>query len=437
MSLVEEPAQNDVPKVPEIRLQDNEVSNECDPKDQKDENTEKRPVSPLSFLREDLRQFKEDLLKMFRDKDADQSDQAASSHDLVKGDSSRFEVVVARAFQSTDPKSSQSAEKPINRLSFLNFSNVFRLGNISEQNEETVDAEKLKNNLEDGMKEVEVAETTSLSESHHGGEMIPTPRAAEQRCESEESSESGDDERMNKEEAEQEEEEKPSETLLLQPLSSEINLFRLRDSDQDDERRRPGGISWTVKNFACYLTFDPNTANSELRLSDSNRTVTRAWSAQWPPEHPDRFRRCPQVLCREGLLDSAYWEVELRGGADIGVAYNDICRDGDAAHCLLGHNERSWSLECSEGSYAACHANRRFRAAVVPAPEQFASRVGVHLDWSAGALSFYCVSPDAMVHLHTFRETFTEPLYPAFWVWAYDGAVSLSQVELGWERLLQ
>ncbi|XP_078101243.1 uncharacterized protein LOC144513928 isoform X2 [Sander vitreus] len=230
-------------------------------------------------------------------------------------------------------------------------------------NEETVDAEKINDNLKDGMNEMEVNEITSLSETQHREEMIPTSQAV-----------------------------------------------------------------------ACYLTFDPNTANSELRLSDSNRTVTRVWTELWPPEHPDRFQSCPQVLCREGLLDSAYWEAEWSAGADIGVAYNDICRDGDAARCLLGHNARSWSLECSEGSYTACHANRRFRVA---APRPFARRVGVHLDWSAGALSFYCVSQDAMVHLHTFRDTFTEPLYPAFWVWAYDGSVSLSQVELDWERLLQ
>ncbi|XP_031178752.2 titin homolog [Sander lucioperca] len=271
------------------------------------------------------------------------------------------EPFVLSLFRKTPQKVESSAENEsiISEISqFAGFK-----GNVSEQNEETVDAEKINDNLKDGMNEVEVNEITSLSETQHREEMIPTSQAV-----------------------------------------------------------------------ACYLTFDPNTANSELRLSDSNRTVTRAWTELWPPEHPDRFQRCPQVLCREGLLDSAYWEAEWSGGADIGIAYNDIYRDGDAARCLLGHNERSWSLECSEGSYTPCHANRRFRAA---APRPFARRVGVHLDWSAGALSFYCVSQDAMVHLHTFRDNFTEPLYPAFWVWAYDGSVSLSQVELDWERLLQ
>ncbi|XP_029284908.1 neoverrucotoxin subunit alpha-like [Cottoperca gobio] len=199
-------------------------------------------------------------------------------------------------------------------------------------------------------------------------------------------------------------------------------------------RGQPGGDMWSLKNFACYLTFDPNTANSELHLNNRNRKVTRVWSDHWPTDHPDRFKRCSQVLCREGLLDSVYWEVVWSGGADIGVTYNSISRDGDTVSCLLGHNDRSWSLECSEGSYTPCHHNKRFRSS---SPQPFTHRVGVFLNWSVGALSFYCVSQDTMVHLHTFTSTFTEPLYPGFWVWAYDGSVSLCQVELDWERLLQ
>ncbi|XP_031731152.1 stonustoxin subunit beta-like [Anarrhichthys ocellatus] len=227
---------------------------------------------------------------------------------------------------------------------------------------------------------------------------------------------------------------KDSQTLLWEPLPSGINLFSLRNLNKDNMRAQPGRDSWLVKNFACYLTLDPNTANSELHLTDCNRRATRVWSDHQPSEHPDRFKHCPQVLCREGLLDSVYWEVEWSGGADIGVTYNSISRNGDTASCLLGHGERSWSLECSEGSYTPCHHNKRFRSS---SPRPFTHRVGVYLNWSAGSLSFYCISQNTMVHLHTFNFTFTEPLYPGFWVWALDGSVSLTQVELDWERLLQ
>ncbi|AWP00600.1 putative NACHT LRR and PYD domains-containing protein 12-like [Scophthalmus maximus] len=45
-------------------------------------------------------------------------------------------------------------------------------------------------------------------------------------------------------------------------------------------------------------------------------------------------------------------------------------------------------------------------------------RVGVYVDHPAGSLSFYSVSSDSMIHLHTFRTTFTEPLYPGFRFWS-------------------
>lgn len=56
-------------------------------------------------------------------------------------------------------------------------------------------------------------------------------------------------------------------------------------------------------------------------------------------------------------------------------------------------------------------------------------RVAVCLDWPAGTLSFFRVSSDALVHLHTFSCTFTEPLYPAFGIQLdCDSSVSLSQM---------
>ncbi|XP_049444213.1 E3 ubiquitin/ISG15 ligase TRIM25-like [Epinephelus fuscoguttatus] len=529
----------------EICPQGDEVTNGCDPEEQKHKNMgtkdllltnqmDKRSISPLSFLKEDFSQFKEEVLKVFRDKDTNPTSQAenkpaTSTLCLLREDLSQFKEDVTSVFSSskkpTDPKTSQPAEKTINRLSFLNFkedlSNVFRIGlskdrdnrdvtaqedssntfkikpervdepflqslfrkpsekaengqevkqtfsetskeqmdagfrgNLSEQNKETVDTQKI-NNMKDDMEDSEVditlseEKTQSLYETQQTQEVIPTSQAAERKCESEGSSEdspvvSAEDERINKEEEEKEEEprqeepeegeEKPSETVPWEPLSSQFNLFSLRDPNKDDTRSTPGGDLWSVKNFACYLTLDPNTANSELHLTECNRTATRKWSDHWPSDHPDRFERCPQVLCREGLLDSVYWEVEWKGGADIGVTYNNISRNGDMASCLLGHNKRSWSLECSEGSYTPCHRNKRFKSC---SPRPFTHRVGVYLDWSAGSLSFYCISQDTMVHLHTFTASFTEPLYPGFWVWAYDGSVSLCQVELDWERLLQ
>ncbi|CAI5657096.1 unnamed protein product [Oreochromis niloticus] len=53
-------------------------------------------------------------------------------------------------------------------------------------------------------------------------------------------------------------------------------------------------------------------------------------------------------------------------------------------------------------------------------------RVAVYVDCPAGTLSFYIVSSDTLIHLHTFNTTFTETLYPGFWLdWSLGSSVSL------------
>ncbi|XP_067109834.1 stonustoxin subunit beta-like [Osmerus mordax] len=176
--------------------------------------------------------------------------------------------------------------------------------------------------------------------------------------------------------------------------------------------------------YACELTLDPNTANRILSLSEENRKVTWRREEQPYPDHPERFDYCPQVLCREGLSGRCYWEAEWSGVVHIAVTYKGISRRGWGDDCVLGWNNKSWSLRCDDNSYYARHNNKR---TAIPAPPSSSHRVGVYLDWPAGTLSFYTVSSDTLTHLHTFHSTFTEPLYPGFCV--YGSSVSLCQVE--------
>ncbi|XP_062340619.1 protein NLRC3-like isoform X4 [Osmerus eperlanus] len=177
------------------------------------------------------------------------------------------------------------------------------------------------------------------------------------------------------------------------------------------------------RRYACELTLDPNTAYRHLSLSEENRKVTWRREKQPYPDHPERFEDRSQVLCREGLSGRCYWEAEWSGGGvGIAVTYKGISRRGGSDDCLLGFNNMSWSLDCVDNRYSAVH-NKKFTA--IPAPPSH--RVGVYLDWPAGTLSFYTVSSDTLTHLHTFHSTFTEPLYPGFWV--SGSSVSLCQVE--------
>ncbi|MBE7326173.1 hypothetical protein IEQ44_16195, partial [Nocardioides sp. Y6] len=69
-----------------------------------------------------------------------------------------------------------------------------------------------------------------------------------------------------------------------------------------------------MRSDACYVTLDRNSASTELQVSEDGRRAVRQWRDHPYPAHTERFQRCPQVLCREGLwLERFYWEVEWSG----------------------------------------------------------------------------------------------------------------------------
>uniref|UniRef100_A0A8C5B196 B30.2/SPRY domain-containing protein n=1 Tax=Gadus morhua TaxID=8049 RepID=A0A8C5B196_GADMO len=188
---------------------------------------------------------------------------------------------------------------------------------------------------------------------------------------------------------------------------------------------------------ACDLTLDPNTANGDLSLSEDNRKVTGVEEDQSYPDHPDRFDSWSQVLGREALTGRCYWEVEWEGGVGIGVTYRGITRRGAGYDSLLGRNNKSWTLHCSDDHYSARY-NRTETA--LPLRPAGSTRVGVYLDRPAGSLSFYRVSPggggssDTLTHLHTFWSSFTqEDLLPGVAVggkWTPGGVLEGSSASL-------
>uniref|UniRef100_A0A674B1E6 Tripartite motif-containing protein 16-like n=1 Tax=Salmo trutta TaxID=8032 RepID=A0A674B1E6_SALTR len=160
--------------------------------------------------------------------------------------------------------------------------------------------------------------------------------------------------------------------------------------------------------YSCQLTLDPNTAHRHLSLSKGNRKMTNTDQVQPYPDHPDRFTNYRQVLCREGLSGRCYWEVEWSGDVYTAVSYKDISRKG--SDNIFGFNNKSWSLQYYSGGYWFRHNN-----AVTKVSGPQSSRVGVYLDHKAGTLSFYSVS-DTMTLFHRVQTTFTQPLYPGFWL---------------------
>ncbi|CAJ1064610.1 finTRIM family%2C member 82 [Xyrichtys novacula] len=163
--------------------------------------------------------------------------------------------------------------------------------------------------------------------------------------------------------------------------------------------------------YFCQLKLDSSTAYKELYISENSRKVIRTRDLQPYGEHSDRFDSFAQVLCREALSGGRfYWEIEWSGEFSIGVAYKGISRKGKGSLCLLGYNDKSWSLLCSDTGYSAWH-NRVDKAINAP----HSPRIGVYLDHTAGVLAFYSIG-SGMTLLHRFETTFVEPLYPGFGV---------------------
>ncbi|XP_067298471.1 NACHT, LRR and PYD domains-containing protein 12-like [Pseudorasbora parva] len=173
-----------------------------------------------------------------------------------------------------------------------------------------------------------------------------------------------------------------------------------------------------LQKYACDLTLDPNTVNNILVLSENNRKVSQSDSRTSYPYHPERFEQVPQVMSRESLMGRAYWEAEWSGfGARIAMTYKGIDRNSNS---WFGNHGISWALYYYDYFYSA---EGNGKSVSIP---YHTSRVAVYLDWSAGFLSFYNISDsNKLIHLHTFKTTFTEPLYVGITI--YSSTVSLCQ----------
>ncbi|XP_020789178.2 tripartite motif-containing protein 16-like [Boleophthalmus pectinirostris] len=185
----------------------------------------------------------------------------------------------------------------------------------------------------------------------------------------------------------------------------------------------------TREDFIRYsqdITLDPNTAHKYLSLSDGNRRVTVMNKEQSYPDHPEGFVKWCQVMSRESLTGRCYWEVEWSGdwGVRIAVSYRDIKRQGTREECGFGNNDKSWALHCGKSTYSFWFNNVESE---VSGP--FSSRIGVYLDHSAGALSFYSVNGQSMNLLHRVHTNFTQPLFTGVWLGNFGDTAHFIQLK--------
>uniref|UniRef100_A0A3B3C254 Tripartite motif containing 35-12 n=1 Tax=Oryzias melastigma TaxID=30732 RepID=A0A3B3C254_ORYME len=178
-----------------------------------------------------------------------------------------------------------------------------------------------------------------------------------------------------------------------------------------DVAKHVGNLSFRVwekmkeKVHFCPVLLDPNTANGWLHLSDDLTSVKQGEISQQLPGNPERFLKYASVFGSEGFRSGKHsWEVEVgdHPHLTIGVAKESVNRKG----------ERSASPE--DGIWCLFHRNRKYTNGVCQTVTVTKSlqKIRVQLDYDRGEVSFY--NPEDMTHIYTYKDNFTEKLFPYF-----------------------
>ncbi|MEQ2182952.1 hypothetical protein GOODEAATRI_027540, partial [Goodea atripinnis] len=158
--------------------------------------------------------------------------------------------------------------------------------------------------------------------------------------------------------------------------------------------------------FSPFI-LDPNSANGWLDLSDDMTSVRYGDTKQQLPDNPERNIKYPEVFGSEGFSSGKHsWEVEVGDHPHwiVGLGKESVDRKGQ----LYASPEYGfWCLQYGEGNYT----NGAGKTLTV---KKSLLKIRVRLDYDRGEVSFY--NSEDMTHIYTHRDTFTEKLFPYFYI---------------------
>ncbi|XP_066564203.1 E3 ubiquitin-protein ligase TRIM35 [Amia ocellicauda] len=155
------------------------------------------------------------------------------------------------------------------------------------------------------------------------------------------------------------------------------------------------------------VTLDPNTAATQLLLSEDLTRVRRSAERQQLPDNPERFDLYCCVLGSKGFSSGRHcWDVDVTDSSFwcLGVAKLSSNRKGEL---LLSPAGGFWTIGLWGGKYTAL-TSARIRLTVKKIPR----KIRVQLDYDRGEVSFS--DPSDRTHLYTFKDMFTQRLFPLF-----------------------
>ncbi|KAM4684528.1 E3 ubiquitin-protein ligase TRIM7-like [Amazona ochrocephala] len=163
---------------------------------------------------------------------------------------------------------------------------------------------------------------------------------------------------------------------------------------------------------------DPETASPYLNLSKDCKTVRLASGEQELHDNPKRFTGSPSVLGSKGFTAGRhYWDLEVGHGDSwaVGVAVESVQRKDSLSRAL----KKIWALRLDwNGQYTALH--------MPPTPlelNQELQKIRVHLDYEGGQVTF--CNAENMMQILQFKATFTEKVFPYFWLWSQETYIHL------------
>ncbi|XP_064018546.1 E3 ubiquitin-protein ligase TRIM7-like [Pogoniulus pusillus] len=192
---------------------------------------------------------------------------------------------------------------------------------------------------------------------------------------------------------------------MSQLVTATVASFRVKVlSEMDRERAK--------------VALDPETASPDLLVSEDCRSVRLGDRQQNLPSTPKRFTGSPSVLGSQGFTSGRhYWEVEVGKGDSwaVGVAVDSVQRK-ESLSTAMG---KIWALRLDwDRQYTALH--------MPPTPlvlKEEPRRIRVHLDYEGGQVTFY--NAENMVQLLQYKASFTERVFPYFWLWSQETIIQL------------
>ncbi|XP_056443154.1 zinc-binding protein A33-like [Gadus chalcogrammus] len=173
------------------------------------------------------------------------------------------------------------------------------------------------------------------------------------------------------------------------------------------------------------VILDPNTASNRVVISEDLTSARHMTKRQEHPDNPERFLEYSNFLGSVGFTSGRHsWEVEVGDHPHwlIGVAKETVDRRGEVwakpengFWCLIRHNGGY-----GNGSREKLNLKRN------------PTRIRVLLDCGEGEVSFY--DPEVNDPILSYRDTFSEKIFPFFSVWAAAEAQTVDVKVCGAER---